>query len=101
MQNIATTYYLPDVTRVYTFHFIIFFTDPSPLQLICQFLQEAENQINSNGPSADPSQGTHTSPLTPPLSPIGSPQTSSPQPMDVDSKATGDQADVKREKLGK
>lgn len=80
---------------------ILLIIDPSPLQLIMQFLQEAENQIASNGPSNEQTQGSHCAPITPPMSPAGSPQSTSPQPMDVDAKATGDQADVKKEKPGK
>jgi len=74
----------------------LFVPDPAPLPLIIQFLQEAENQLASNGQINEASQSTHVTPLTPPLSPAGSPQI----PMDVDMKGTGDQPDIKKEKPG-
>lgn len=63
--------------------------EPSPLQLIMQFLQEAENQIAANGSSTDQQQGpqqSSSSPTAPqaPGSPVGSMQSTSPQPMDID-----------------
>jgi hypothetical protein len=65
-----------------------FLLEPGPIQLIMQFLQEAENQIAANGPNADQQQptqvplGTSPIPLQSPGSPVSN--ATSPQPMDID-----------------
>ena len=84
---------------------LISFLEPGPIQLIIQFLQEAENEIAANGPSTDQQQlssGNSQSPLQTPGLPVGNAQSTSPQPMDIDLRVIDPPAvDLKSEKPSK
>lgn len=69
-------------------------SDPSPLQLISMFLQEAENQIAANGAE----QSTTQAPPVIPTSPVGSPtSTGPPQSMDIDLRAMEELAEPRND----
>ncbi|KAL4235107.1 Integrator complex subunit 8 [Mactra antiquata] len=67
--------------------------DPSPIQLISMFLQEAENQLAANN-IEQPPQVPNVQPSYIPTSPVG---TASSQPMDIDLRAMEDLAEPKVE----